>query len=80
MTAVAAQRANDTERAARAWVEFHEGTASDATERDGRAEQIRRPAVLNFVNEAAWISNQSTERWGRAAMPFLVLGGAQTAG
>ena len=79
LTAYAARRKNDPALAARAWREFqtHEYGPAPVT----KTVHFTGPAVLNPVDEAAWVSTNDTAQWGLAAIQNLALaGGALPAG
>jgi hypothetical protein len=77
LTAFAAQMENNAALARRAWNEFNRGQGGV---RDGTRYQTTRvtgPAVLNPVDEAAFVSTNSTAQWGLAAIECLALVGAE---
>lgn len=80
LTAFAARRTGDAKLAARAWGEFYEGTAGYPMKREWRAEKITGPAVLNPIDEAAWVSTNGSAQWGLAAIQCLALVGEQMPG
>ena len=75
LTAWAAQRTGDAKLAARAWAEFYEGGNGYSPQRELKTERIAGPAVLNPVDEAPWISTNSTAQWSLAAIQCLALAG-----
>jgi hypothetical protein len=71
LTAYAAWRRKDAALAQRAWKEFASGA------RPFRASRVAGPAVLNPVDEVAWVSTNETAQWGLAAIQNLALIGDQ---
>ncbi len=71
LTAYAASRKKDAALAQRAWREFHAGTAGFRPEQRYEARRIEGSAVLNPVDEAAWVSTNSAAQWGLAAIECL---------
>jgi YetA-like protein len=72
LTAYAAHRSNDPKLAARAWKELRGGQAGDLHEDQKFISQsIGSPAVLNSVDEAAWLSTNLGAQWGLAAIVCL---------
>ncbi|MYN05887.1 exo-rhamnogalacturonan lyase family protein [Pseudoduganella aquatica] len=70
LTAYAAWRSKDAALAKRAWREFSHPPAKPV-----RTVRISGPAVLNPVDEVAWISTNDTAQWGLAAIQNLALVG-----
>jgi hypothetical protein len=80
LTAYAASKKKDASLAARAWKEFKGNDAHlDASPRpqrySGKTVRIEGPAVLNPIDEAAWISTNDAAQWSLAAMQNLALVG-----
>ncbi|MBB6093659.1 hypothetical protein HNQ60_002540 [Povalibacter uvarum] len=75
LTAFAAHRRNDPALAQRAWREFLGGSAGYPATREFESTRIVGPAVLNPVDEAAWVSTNSTAQWGLAAIECLAFAG-----
>lgn len=75
LTAYAAYRKRDQQLAKRAWREFMSGSAGYASDRSFESRRIEGPAVLNPVDEAAWVSTNSTAQWGLALMECLAYAG-----
>jgi len=69
LTAYAAWRKKDPRLAARAWQEF----AHDWMKPDLRLKHLEGPAVLNPVDEAAWVSTNEAAQWALAAIQNLAL-------
>lgn len=70
LTAYVAQQSGDENLAARAWSEFfRDGNHVPETRR------IEGPAVLNPIDEAAWVSTNDAAQWGLAAIQNLALVG-----
>lgn len=70
LTAYVAQQTGDTALAQRAWSEFfREGSQIPETKR------VEGPAVLNTIDEAAWVSTNDSAQWGLAAIQNLALVG-----
>ena len=69
LTAYAAWRKKDPRLAARAWKEF----AHDWMKPDLRLKHLEGPAVLNPVDEAAWVSTNEAAQWALAAIQNLAL-------
>jgi hypothetical protein len=71
LTAYAAHRKRDPALAARVWQEFrtHEYGPPEVTQ----TVHVEGPAVLNPVDEAAWVSTNDTAQWGIAAIQNLAL-------
>jgi len=75
LTAFAAKTKGDAALAQRAWREFFGGEGSEGRGARPRLE-VRRvdgPAVLQPVDEAAFISTNGTAQWGLAAIQNLAL-------
>jgi hypothetical protein len=80
LTACAARKKKDPKLAARAWDEFRgEDKHLDGAPRSGRYSgktvRLAGPAVLNPVDEAAWVSTNDASQWSLAAMQNLALVG-----
>jgi len=75
LTAFAAYRNKDAALAQRAWREFLGRSADYGASRAFESKQIEGPAVLNPVDEAAWVSTNSTAQWGLAAIECLAYAG-----
>jgi hypothetical protein len=73
LTAFAAMRRHDARLAARAWTEFFGGEGGMARRPTLETKRVEGPAVLNPVDEAAWVSTNSTAQWGLAAIQNLAL-------
>ncbi len=73
LTAYAAWRRKDPKLAARAWSEF----ARNFMKPDLQLTHLEGPAVLNPVDEAAWVSTNDAAQWGLAAIQNLALIGEQ---
>jgi hypothetical protein len=73
LTAFAAGRRHDVRLAARAWTEFFGGEGGMARRAKLETKRIEGPAVLNPVDEAAWVSTNATAQWGLAAIQNLAL-------
>jgi hypothetical protein len=71
LTAYAAHRKRDPALARRAWLEFRAGRAGFAPEQKFEARRIQGSAVLNPVEEAAWVSTNESAQWGLAAIECL---------
>nr|WP_298721713.1 hypothetical protein [uncultured Steroidobacter sp.] len=71
LTAYAASRKRDPQLARRAWQEFYAGRAGFKPEQRFESRQIRGPAVMNAVDEAAWVSTNEAAQWGLAAIECL---------
>ena len=71
LTAYAAHRKRDTALARRAWDEFYAGRAGFAPDQKFEAQRVQGPAVLNPVDEAAWVSTNESAQWGLAAIECL---------
>ncbi|HUJ42773.1 MAG TPA: twin-arginine translocation signal domain-containing protein [Opitutaceae bacterium] len=69
LTAYAAWKKRDAALAARAWKEF----AHDWMKPDLQLKHVEGPAVLNPVDEAAWVSTNDAAQWALAAMQNLAL-------
>lgn len=76
LTAYAAKLKHDPALAQRAWAEFRKGEGG-ITRRDKlETTRITGPAVLQPVDEAAWVSTNGTAQWGLAAIQNLALAGS----
>jgi hypothetical protein len=73
LTAFAAKAKGDPALAARAWKEFFRGEGSYRARPD--VQRLKGPAVLQPVDEAAFVSTNSTAQWGLAAIQNLALAG-----
>jgi len=73
LTAYAAWKKHDAVLAARAWSEF----ARNFMKPNLELKHLEGPAVLNPVDEAAWVSTNDAAQWGLAAMQNLALIGGQ---
>jgi hypothetical protein len=71
LTAYAAHRKRDAALAKRAWTEFNAGRAGFRPGQTFEARRIEGTAVLNPVDEAAWVSTNSAAQWGLAAIECL---------
>jgi hypothetical protein len=69
LTAYAAWRKKDPALAARAWSEF----ARNFMKPNLELKHLEGPAVLNPVDEAAWVSTNDAAQWGLAAIQNLAL-------
>jgi hypothetical protein len=75
LTAFAAYRRRDRALAGRAWQEFAAGKGGIRPGSCFEAQRIETPAVLNPVDEVAWISTNSAAQWGLAAIECLAFAG-----
>jgi hypothetical protein len=75
LTAFAAYRRRDRALAARAWQEFVAGKGGIRPGSCFESKRIETPAVLNPVDEVAWISTNSVAQWGLAAIECLAFAG-----
>lgn len=75
LTAYAAHRRNDPALAQRAWQEFYAGRAGYRASQEYATQRVEGPVVLNPVDEAAWVSTNSTAQWGLAAIECLAYAG-----
>lgn len=75
LTAYAAWKKQDPALAQRAWREFLAGDRFGS--QPLRTQKVQGPLVLNPVEEAPWISTNSTAQWGLAAIQNLALIGDQ---
>jgi hypothetical protein len=75
LTAYAARQKNDKQLAERAWREFLAGAAGYGLRNNLQTRRIEGPAVLNPIDEAAWVSTNATAQWGLAAIQTLALVG-----
>lgn len=71
LTAYAAKMKRDPELARRAWQEFYAGGAGFKPDQSFESERISGPAVMNPVDEAAWVSTNEAAQWGLAAIECL---------
>jgi hypothetical protein len=71
LTAYAAHRKQDAALARRAWEEFDAGRAGFAPNQSYETRRVQGTAVLNPVEEAAWVSTNSAAQWGLAAIECL---------
>jgi YetA-like protein len=71
LTAFAAHRKKDAGLGRRAWQEFHAGRAGYSPRITFQSQRVTGPAVLNPVDEAVWLSTNSTAQWGLAAIECL---------
>jgi hypothetical protein len=71
LTAYAAHRRKDAALAQRAWREFYAGRAGFGPNQRYESRRIEGNAVLNPVDEAAWVSTNSAAQWGLAAIECL---------
>lgn len=76
LTAYAAHRKQDAALAVRAWEEFDGGRAGFPAQRSFAIRRVEPPAVLNPVEEAAWVSTNGAAQWGLAAIECLALAGS----
>jgi hypothetical protein len=75
LTAYAAHRKQDASLARRAWEEFEAGRSGYAAAQEYETLRIAGNAVLNPVDEAAWVSTNLTAQWGLAAIQCLAFAG-----
>jgi len=81
LTAFAAHEKHDAALARRAWSEFYRGQGGVRSGVPHETKRITGPAVLRPVDEAAFVSSNSTAQWSLAAIQCLALAGdAQPAG
>lgn len=73
LTAYAAWKKNDAAIAARAWKEFAQTFGRRPLTLE--SQKITGPAVLNPVDETAWISTNDSAQWGLSAIQCLALVG-----
>ncbi|WP_129779995.1 exo-rhamnogalacturonan lyase family protein [Peristeroidobacter soli] len=71
LTAYAARIKRDPALAKRAWEEFYAGRAGFAPDQRFETRRIAGPAVMNAVDEAAWVSTNTAAQWGLAAIECL---------
>ncbi|GFE86780.1 exo-rhamnogalacturonan lyase family protein [Steroidobacter agaridevorans] len=71
LTAYAANMKRDPELARRAWQEFYAGRAGFKADQRFETKLIGGPAVMNPVDEAAWVSTNEAAQWGLAAIECL---------
>lgn len=75
LTAYAGNKKADPSLGARAWTEFFSGGGGIAPRSSLATKSITGPAVLNPIDEAAWISTNGAAQWGLAAIQCLALAG-----
>jgi hypothetical protein len=75
LTAYAAWKNSDPALAKRAWVEFNRGEGGERNKAPFATTHLSGPAVLRPVDEAAFVSSNSTAQWGLAAIQCLALVG-----
>ena len=75
LTAYAGKKKGAGSLSTRAWTEFYAGEGGIARRRNLATQLITGPAVLNPVEEAAWISTNGAAQWGLAAIQCLALAG-----
>jgi hypothetical protein len=73
LTAYAANRRRDVDLARRAWAEFLEPGSWPRGWYERRVTLVDGPAVLNPVEEAAWVTTNETSQWALAAIANLAL-------
>lgn len=71
LTAYAARIKRDPQLARRAWQEFYAGRAGFKPDQRFETKEISGPAVMNAVDEAAWVSTNEAAQWGLAAIEGL---------
>jgi hypothetical protein len=71
LTAYAAHRKQDAKLARRAWDEIAAGRGGLAPDVTYESRWVSGPAVLNPVEEAAWVSTNAAAQWGLAAIECL---------
>jgi hypothetical protein len=71
LTAFAAHRKKDAALAKRAWKEFDDGSAGYPAKQPLESHRVKGPAVLHPVDEAPFVSTNSTAQWGMAAIECL---------
>jgi hypothetical protein len=71
LTAYAAYLEQDPALARRAWDELYAGRNGFAPGQRFESRRIAGPAVLNPVEEAAWVSTNAAAQWGLAAIQCL---------
>ena len=75
LTAFAAHRRRDAALGARAWQEFEAGKGGIRRGACFQSQHIEAPAVLNPVDEVAWLSTNSSAQWALAAIECLAFAG-----
>ena len=75
LTAYAARMKRDPQLARRAWQEFYAGRAGFAPNQRFESQRISGPAVMNPIDEAAWVSTNEAAQWGLAAIQCLAFAG-----
>jgi len=75
LTAFAARQRRDKALAERAWQEFAGGKGGIRPSACFKSRRIETPEVLNPVDEAAWISTNSSAQWALAAIECLAFAG-----
>ena len=73
LTAFAAKAKADPALAKRAWSEFLTGAGGTGRSRSLETKPLSGPSVLRPVDEAAFVSTNSTAQWGLAAIQNLAL-------
>jgi hypothetical protein len=76
LTAYAASIKRDPALARRAWQEFYAGRAGFKPDQPFETKRISGPAVMNPVDEAAWVSTNEAAQWGLAAIECLAFASA----
>lgn len=71
LTAFAAHWKKDAELGRRAWKEFDRDRGGFSSTQRYESQKLQGPAVLNPVDEAAWVSTNSAAQWGLAAIVLL---------
>jgi hypothetical protein len=66
----------DPALARRAWQEFYAGRAGFKPDQPFATKRISGPAVMNPVDEAAWVSTNEAAQWGLAAIECLAFAAA----
>ena len=75
LTAFAAHRRRDAALGARAWQEFEAGKGGIKRGACFQTQRIQAPAVLNPIDEVAWLSTNSSAQWALAAIECLAFAG-----
>jgi YetA-like protein len=75
LTAFAAHRRRNPALGARAWQEFEAGKGGIRRGACFQSQRIQTPAVLNPVDEVAWLSTNSAAQWALAAIECLAFAG-----
>jgi len=73
LTAYVAWKRHDEDLARRAWHELFKGDGGQVNPRDPKTTHVQGPAVLNPVDEALWVTTNTTNQWGIAAITCLAL-------